>query len=275
MGGEDAGGDVVELLGGDRRAARGAPSPGWSRRPRGPRRAERPAHQDRRWTPCHPHRSDVFGNLHPAVARRRARAHDRFTGPRRQRCRPPRGLRGLRGRGRARRPRARGGRQGQEGVRGGARDRDRRALAGAHARVRRPSGRALAGAPVRAPARGQGRAGRGRAAPDRQARRQLRARADRPRRAAVALPQQARVLVRDGRRRRARVRLPRARPLERHPADDRLQARERALERAARAGPGLLPRARARRPGIARPTAASCATSSSARAAAPARPRCG
>ena len=52
------------------------------------------------------------------------------------------------------------------------------------------------------------RAGRRRAAPPRPARR-LRARADRPRRRAVALPQQARVLVRHGRRRRARLRLPR------------------------------------------------------------------
>ena len=74
---------------------------------------------------------------------------------------------------------------------------------------RGPPGRAVAGAAVRAPARGQGRAGRRRAAPHRPPR-GLRARADRPRRRAVALPQQARVLVRDGRRRRARVRLPRA-----------------------------------------------------------------
>ena len=62
---------------------------------------------------------------------------------------------------------------------------------------RRPSRRAVAGARLRAPARGQGRAGRRRAAPDRQARR-LRAGPDRPRRRAVALPQQARVLVRHG-----------------------------------------------------------------------------
>ena len=63
------------------------------------------------------------------------------------------------------------GRQGQEGVRGGARDRDRRAVAGPRPRVRRPSRRAVAGAAVRAPARGQGRAGRRRAAPDRAPRR--------------------------------------------------------------------------------------------------------
>ena len=149
VGGEDPGGDVVELLRRDRRAAPGAPSPGSPRRPRGPRRAERPAHQGRRWTPCHPHRSMSSATFSPAVARRRARAHDRFTGPRRQRCRPPRGLRGLRGRGRARRPRARGGRQVQEGVRRGAGDRDRRALARAHPRVRRPPGRAVAGALLR------------------------------------------------------------------------------------------------------------------------------
>ena len=49
----------------------------------------------------------------------------------------------------------------------------------------------------------------------------------------------------------------------------------RALERAARAGPGLLPRAGAPGLGSQGPTAASCATSSSARAVAPARPRCG
>ena len=50
---------------------------------------------------------------------------------------------------------------------------------------------------LRAPARGQGRAGRRRAAPHRPAR-GLRARADRARGGAVALPQQARVLVRHG-----------------------------------------------------------------------------
>ena len=73
------------------------------------------------------------------------------------------------------------------------------------------------------------------------------------RRAALALSQQARVLVRHRRRRRAGVRLPRSRPLERHRADDRLQARLRALERAARAGAGVLPSAGPGRLGPARP----------------------
>ena len=129
-----------------RRGGRGAPARGSSRRRRGRRRAARPARQGRRWTPCHPHTSHVFGHFHPAVARRRARAHDRFPRPRRQRRRPPRGLRRVRGRRRARRPRARRRRQGQEGVRGGARDRDRRAVAGPRPRGRRPSRRAVAGA---------------------------------------------------------------------------------------------------------------------------------
>ncbi len=44
-------------------------------------------------------------------------------------------------------------------------------------------------------------------------------------------------------------------------ADGRLQARLRALERAARAGAGVLPRPGPRRLGPARPAAASCATS--------------
>src|SRR3954469_13709606 len=58
---------------------------------------------------------------------------------------------------------------------------------------RQPEGKGEQGAD--APARGQGRAGRRRAGPDRPPRR-LRAGADRARRAAVGLPQQARVLVR-------------------------------------------------------------------------------
>ena len=114
---------------------------------------------------------DVFAHFHSTLARRRARAHDRFARPRRQRRRAPRGLRRVRGRRPPRRPRARGRRQVQEGLRRGARDRDPRAVAGPHPRGRRPPGRAVAGAALRAPARGQGRAGRGRAAPDRPARR--------------------------------------------------------------------------------------------------------
>ena len=69
---------------------------------------------------------------------------------------------------------------------------------------------------------------------------------------AVALPQQARVLVRDRRRRRARLRLPRARPLRPDRADDRLQARLRARQRAARAGARLVPPPGPRRLGPAR-----------------------
>ncbi len=107
---------------------------------------------------------------------------------------------------------------------------------------RRPSRRALAGAALRAPARGQGRAGRRRAGADRPPR-GLRAGADRARRAAVGLPQQARVLVRHRPRRRARLRLPRARPLGRDRRRDRQQARVRARQRGPRAGARLVPRA--------------------------------
>ena len=59
----------------------------------------------------------------------------------------------------------------------------------------------------------------------------LRARADRAGARAVALPQQARVLLRRGARRRAGVRLPRARPLRRDRPADGLHARLRALQR--------------------------------------------
>ena len=54
---------------------------------------------------------------------------------------------------------------------------------------------------------------------------------------------------------------------------DRLQARLRALERAARAGAGVLPRAGPRRVGPARPARLPAQPRRSARAAAPARPR--
>ena len=175
---------------------------------------------------------------------------------------------------RARRPRAGGGRQGQEGVRGGARGRDRRAVAGPRPRVRRPSGRAVAGAALRAPARGQGR----RRSTRRCARigrlDGLRARADRARRRAVALPQQGRVLVRH-RAPRASSCAASTRPAagtrsSRWPTAS--SSRER-VERAARAGARVLHRATAR--GTGATSAASCATSSSARAAAPARRRSG
>ena len=104
-----------------------------------------------------------------------------------------------------------------------------RAQPRAHRAARRPSRRALAGAALRAPAGDQARAGPGRADADRPSR-GLRARRDRPRRRAVALPQQARVLVRHRRRRRARLRLPRARLLARHRrrSSDCLLASERS-----------------------------------------------
>ena len=105
---------------------------------------------------------------------------------------------------------------------------------------------------VRPPARGQGRAGRRRPAPDREARR-LRAGPDRPRARAVALPQQARVLVRHRPGRDARVRLPRARALGRDRPDGRLPARLRARQRGPRAGARLGARAGPRRLGPAHP----------------------
>ena len=77
--------------------------------------------------------------------------------------------------------------------------RDPRAEPRADRAARRPSGRAVAGAPLRAPARDQARAGRRRAAADRPARR-VRAGGDRAGAGAVALPQQARVLLRRSRR---------------------------------------------------------------------------
>ena len=139
---------------------------------------------------------------------------------------------------------------------------------------RRPPRRALAGAPLRAPARGQAGAGLRRADAHRPAR-GLRARADRPGARAMALPQQARVLVRRGPGRRAGVRLPRSRPLRPDPPADRLPARLRALQRRPRAGGGRAAPAGPRRLGPPRRSRASCATSSSARAAAPASCRSG
>ena len=90
---------------------------------------------------------DVFGHLHSALARRRARAHDRLARPRRQRRRAPARATSCSSPARVPGDRVqRRGRQGQEGVRRGARGRDRRAVAGPRARGRRPSGRAVAGA---------------------------------------------------------------------------------------------------------------------------------
>ena len=93
------------------------------------------------------------------------------------------------------RSRARGRAQAQAQLRARPRRRGARAQPRADRAARRPSGRALAGAPLRAPASGQAHAGRRRAAADRPARR-VRAGGDRARAGAVALPQQARVLLR-------------------------------------------------------------------------------
>ena len=76
--------------------------------------------------------------------------------------------------------------------------------------------------------------------------------------------------------RRARVRLPRARPLGRDRADRRLPARLRARQRGARAGAARgAARQGLRRLRPPRRSAACCATSSCARAGAPASCRCG
>ena len=103
----------------------------------------------------------------------------------------------------------------------------------------------------------------------------LRARADRPGRRAVALPQQARVLLRDRRGRRAALRLSRPGLLagdRRHPGC--LLASERGQRRAG-AGRGLVPGAGAAGASTAGARAGCCATSSSARAGAPASCRSG
>ena len=83
---------------------------------------------------------------------------------------------------RPRRPGPRRGDQAQAPLRRGAHGRGARARPRPHRAGRRPPGRAVAGAALRAPAGDQGRAGRRRAAAHRPARR-LRARADRARRA--------------------------------------------------------------------------------------------
>ena len=78
----------------------------------------------------------------------------------------------------------------------------------------------------------------------------------------------------DRRGRRARVRLPRARPLGRDRPARRLPARLRARQRRARAGARRCCAGRASAPGTAARSRASCATSSCARAGAPASCRC-
>ena len=184
-------------------------------------------------------------DFHPSRPRRRARADRRHARPRRQRRGAPRRLRRLRRRRAARRPGARRRQQVQARLRGGARRRDPRAVARPDRAGGRPSRGAVAGALLRAPARGQGRAGRRRPAPDRQAR-GVRAGPDRARRRAVALPQQARVLVRHRPGRRAGVRLPRARPLRPdRRVEDCLLASERGNGCASRCSRGAAIRAQA------------------------------
>ena len=152
-----------------------------------------------------------------------------------------RGLRRLRGGRRARRPRARRGHQAQAGLRRGADPRGARALARPRRARGRPSRRALAGAALRAPARGQGGAGRRGAAADRRTSKASSwSRSSRP--AELALPQQARVLVRHRAGGDAGLRLPRARPWERiEPSSDCLLA-VRARQRGAPRGAGVVPR---------------------------------
>ena len=95
--------------------------------------------------------------------------------------------------------------------------------------------RALAGAALRAPARREERADRRRPAPPRRARR-LRPRAGRARRAAMALPQQARVLIR-GARRPPGARLPPPRQLGGRDRRRGLPAGVGAQQRGAQPGP--------------------------------------
>ena len=137
-------------------------------------------------------------HVHPPREGRRARSADRHARVRRQRGRPHGGLCRLRRRCDPRRPRARGHHEAQASVRRSAHAAGARAEPRADRAARRSPRRALAGAALRAPAGDQARAGAGRADADRPSRR-LPARPDRARRRAVALPQQARVLVRHGR----------------------------------------------------------------------------
>ena len=170
-----------------------------------------------------------------------------------------------------RRPRPRGRHEAQARLRRGAHARGARAEPRAHRAARRPPRRAVAGAALRAPARRQARAGRRRADADRQAR-GLRARRHRPRGRAVALSQQARVLVRrpaptasSSAASTRPARGTRSSPVERLPAG------LRALQRRARARCSRgVARAACRRWTAAR-TRACCATSSCARGGAPAQ----
>ena len=163
--------------------------------------------------------------------RRRAELTDRHARLRRRGRRAARRLRRVRAGRDPRRHGARRRRQVQARLRRGAHDRgaQRQAPTGSQPVADHP-GAPWQMLPYERQLEVKQDAGRRRAAADRQARR-LRARADRAGGGAVALPQQARVLVRDRRGRRARVRLPRPRPLGRDRRDLRLHAGLRARQR--------------------------------------------
>ena len=140
------------------------------------------------------------------------------------------------------RPRAGRGDQGEAPLRRGAGGRAAAARRRPGRRPLRPRrralpGRAVAGARLRAPARAQARPGRRGAAADRRPRR-LRAGGDRAGAGTVALPQQARVLLRRARG-RADPRLPRPRPLGPDRRRRGLPARLRARQRGPQRGPRL------------------------------------
>ncbi len=169
-----------------------------------------------------------------------ARAGGRLARPRRARRRPRRRLRRLRHRRPARRSRPRPADEGEARLRRGQGGRAPQPELGADRRRLYPRrgavpGRAVAGAPVRAPAGREGRPGRRRAAPPRPPR-GVRAGADRARARAVALPQQARVLIRRPRE-LARARLPPPRLLGRDRRRRRLQARLGSQQRRPQRGP--------------------------------------
>ena len=257
-----------------RRGARGGPARASSRRRRGPRRAARRARQDRRWTPCHPHismssatftrpsRGDVLELTIDSLAHggngvARLEGYVVFVAG---------GVPGDRV--------TRRRRQGQEGLRGGARDRDRRALARPRPRVRRPSGRAVAGAALRAPARGQGRAGRGRAAPDRPARRTSRSSRSSPPIEQWRYRNKVEFSFGTGAEGELVCGFHAPGRWNDIVADGRLQARLRARQRAARAGRWRSAASRAYGAvGPARPARLPAQPRRSARAAAPARRR--
>ena len=222
----------------DRRGEAGIRAPGRGRTPP-PRRDRRPGP---RACQHRSHERDPGGARPTARARRGAGADRGVAGPRRQRRGAPRRLRRLRAGRHARRPAARAGDQGQAGLRGGAGRGADRAERRPDRAAGRPPGCALAGAALRAPAGGEGASGARRAGADRRLRGPA-GRADRAGRGAVALPQQARVLVRGGRGWRAAAGIPPRRPLERHRRRDGGRARLRARRRGARAGQGLVPRA--------------------------------